>query len=326
MSETRFDVVGIGNAIVDVIARQPDDFLQAFDLVKGSMELIDTERAVQLYDAMSDVTQASGGSAGNTMAGVASFGGRSAFIGKVANDELGTVFATESASVGVHFDVERASGGEPTGRSMIIVTPDAERTMSTFLGAATTLYRSDIDEELVSASEILYCEGYIWDVDVTKDAISHAVAVAKAAGRKISFTLSDSFCVERHYDDWHRLLNGDIDILFANEQELAALTGLGFDDAIEAVRGRCEVLCATRGPQGSIIATAGSTVEIAPVPVAEVVDTTGAGDQYAAGVLFGLSQNMDLAQAGHLGSVAASATIAHMGPRPSVALSTLVPS
>lgn len=325
MPETSYNVVGIGNAIVDVISQESDDFLSSQDLVKGSMALIDADRAVELYAAMNVMTEASGGSAGNTMAGVASFGGTASFIGKVANDGLGEVFAADSESCGVHFGVTPGSDGDPTGRSMIVVTPDAERTMNTFLGAATTLYRSDIDEATVAGGQVLYCEGYIWDVDVTKDAIRHAISIAKAAGNRISFTLSDSFCVERHFDEWHELLDGDIDVLFGNEAELAALTGANsFDEAIEAVRGRCEILCATRGDAGSVLVTADETIEIAPVTVDHVVDTTGAGDQYAAGFLFGLTNGYSLAECGRLGSVAAAEVIAHMGARPLVQLSTLI--
>ncbi|MEM7092465.1 MAG: adenosine kinase [Actinomycetota bacterium] len=325
MSATQYDVVGIGNAIVDVIAQQGDEFIERFDLTKGSMSLIDADRAVELYDAMNVLTETSGGSAGNTMTGVASFGGSASFIGKVADDHLGTVFAEDSAAQGVQFGVAPSAEGEPTGRSMIVVTPDAERTMNTFLGAATTLYRTDIPEDVVANAGILYCEGYIWDIDVTKDAIRHAIAISKAAGNKISFTLSDSFCVDRHFDEWHQLLDGEIDILFGNEEELLALTkASSHDEAIEAVRGRCEILCATMGENGSVIVTADETIQIPVVPVDDVVDTTGAGDQYAAGVLFGLARGMGLAESGMLGSKAAAEVIAHLGPRPEIALSELL--
>jgi sugar/nucleoside kinase (ribokinase family) len=268
----------------------------------------------------------SGGSAGNTMAGVASFGGSAAFIGKVAQDHLGTVFAQDCTANGVDFDVVPGDGGEPTGRSMIIVTPDAERTMNTFLGAATTLYQSDMPEAVIAASNVLYCEGYIWDVDVTKEAIRHAIQIAQQAGNRISFTLSDSFCVDRHFDEWHTLLDNDIDILFGNEDELMTLTKESTHEAaIEAVRGRCEILCATIGPAGSLIVTADETIEVPAVQVDKVVDTTGAGDQYAAGFLYGVSQGMGLYEAGMLGSAAAAEVISHMGARPAMALSELLP-
>ena len=320
-----YDVVGIGNAIVDVISKQGDDFIEVHGLTKGAMVLIDAERAVELYNAMDVVEETSGGSAGNTMVGVASFGGSASFIGKVADDELGRVFATNSEASGVSLSVEPGSDGDPTGRSMVIVTPDAERTMNTFLGAATTLYRSDIPDDVVAASKYLYCEGYIWDIDVTKEAIRHAIVVSQTAGRKISFTLSDSFCVDRHFEEWHGLLDNDIDLLFGNEDELLTLTkAKSHAEAIEMVRGRCEVLCATKGPEGSIIVTADETIEVPAVPVDKVVDTTGAGDQYAAGVLYGLTHGMSLYDAGMLGSHAAAEVISHMGARPLRPLSELL--
>lgn len=325
MPETIYDVVAIGNAIVDVIAKQQDSFLDSFGLTKGSMVLIDTDRAVELYGAMEVMTEASGGSAGNTAAGVASFGANAGFIGKVADDHLGGVFANAIQAMGVDFGVGPAVDGEPTGRSMIIVTPDAQRTMNTFLGAATTLYRSDIDDALVASSKVLYCEGYIWDIDVTKDAIRHAIEIAKAADRLISFTLSDSFCVERHFDEWHHLLDNDIDILFGNKQELASLTKADtFEESVEAVRGRCDILCATRGPEGSLIVTKDETIEIPAVQVEKVVDTTGAGDQYSAGFLYGITHGMSLYDAGYLGSAAAAEVIGHMGARPKRPLSELL--
>lgn len=322
VADIEYDVVGIGNAIVDVISQQGDDFIDAFGLTKGSMGLIDAERAAELYKALDDKTETSGGSAGNTMIGVASLGGSASFIGKVADDELGRFYRGDAMASGVNFTVSPGIEGDPTGRSMIVVTPDAERTMSTFLGAATTLYASDIPEEAVAASRFLYCEGYIWDIDVTKDAIRHAMQIAKQARRKISFTLSDSFCVDRHFDEWHDLLDNDIDVLFGNEDELLTLTkAKSHAEAVEMIRGRCDILCATKGAEGSWIVTADETVEIPVVPVEHVVDTTGAGDQYAAGVLFGLARNMSLFDAGMLGSKAAAEVISHMGARPERPLS-----
>jgi len=322
VADIAYDVAGIGNAIVDVISQQGDDFIDTYGLTKGAMVLIDADRAVELYGAMDVMTETSGGSACNTMIGVASFGGSSSIIGKVADDELGRVFGNDATASGVEFAVPPGGEGEPTGRSMVIVTPDAERTMNTFLGAATTLYRSDIPEDVVAASQYLYCEGYIWDIDVTKDAIRHAIAVAQANGRKISFTLSDSFCVERHFDEWHQLLDNDIDLLFGNEEELMTLTrATSHAEAIEAVRGRCDILCATLGAQGSLIVTADETIEIPAVPVDNVVDTTGAGDQYAAGVLYGLTHGMSLLDSGMLGSKAAAEVISHVGARPERPLS-----
>lgn len=325
MTETTYDVVGIGNAIVDVISQEDDAFIERFDLPKGSMSLIDADRAVELYDALGSVTEASGGSAANTVAGVASFGGSAAFIGKVRDDHLGTVFSREMAKDGVAFDVAAATEGLPTARSMIVVTPDAERTMNTFLGASTTLYPSDIDADLVAASQYLYCEGYIWDVPVTKDAIRVAIDAARDAGRKVSFTLSDGFCVERHLDEWNELIDGPIDLLFGNEDELKILTGAAsFDDAVKAMQGRCDVICATQSEKGSVIVTPDEFIQVDAMPVDQVIDTTGAGDMYAAGVLYGLTNGYSLADAGGLGSAAAAEVISHLGARPAVSLSTLL--
>lgn len=321
----KFDVIGIGNAIVDVLSQQDDAFLATHELAKGAMTLIDDERAVELYEAMDETIEISGGSASNTMAGIASFGGRSAFIGKVRDDKLGTAFREDIRRVGVAFDVPAAPDGPPTGRSMIIVTPDAERTMNTALGAATTLYPEDINTADVADSAILYCEGYIWDVPVTKDAIRVAIGAAKESGKLVSFTLSDGFCVERHLDEWHELLDGSIDVLFGNTDELAILTGTDdFDAGLEAVRGRAMLVVITRGAEGSVIITADETITVPAEPVDAVVDTTGAGDLYAAGFLFGLTQAKGLAECGRLGSIAAAEVIQHVGARPQVALSTLI--
>lgn len=319
------EIVGIGNAIVDVISTETDDFVDRFGLVKGSMELIDAERATALYDSMAIVAETSGGSACNTMAGVGSFGAGAAFIGKVGDDQLGRVFREDSANAGVVFEVAPSHEGKPTGRSMIVVTPDGERTMSTFLGAATTLYPKDVDLSMIANASVLYCEGYIWDINVTKNTIRQALSKAKASKTAVSFTLSDSFCVERHFDEWHYLVDNDIDILFGNEQELMTLTKTStLEAAIEAVRGRCPILAATRSERGSIIVTSDETIEVEAVAVDEIVDTTGAGDQYAAGFLYGYSQGFELAACGRLGSLAAAEVIGHMGARPSISLQSLV--
>ncbi len=325
MGEHRYDVVGIGNAIVDVISQESEDFVTQEGLVKGSMTLIDAERAEQLYGAMAAAAETSGGSAANTMAGVASCGGSAAFIGKVRDDQLGDVFAHDVHSVGVDFAVPPSTEGLPTARSLIVVTPDAARTMNTFLGASSLLHPDEIDVDLVQSAAVLYCEGYIWDVDITKEAIRKAVGACHAAGNRVSFTLSDSFCVERHHSDWLELLNGDIDILFGNELEMAALYGSDdFDAAINAVRGQVEVACLTRGPKGSVIVTADEIIEIPAEPVAEVVDTTGAGDLYAAGFLYGYTNGLGLAASGRLASMAASEVISHVGARSNVPLSSFV--
>lgn len=320
------DVIGIGNAIVDVISVEDDAFIETYGLVKQSMTLIDAERAVELYSAMAPAIETSGGSVANTVAGIAAFGGRAGFIGKVRDDQLGAVFAHDIRSIGVRFDGPFATDGPPTARSLIIVTPDAARTMNTYLGASSLLLPDEIDTAFVAATQVLLCEGYIWDIDITKRAIMDAVAAAKEAGRKISFTLSDSFCVERHHAEWLGLVDNTIDILFANEHEITALYETdSFDVALDSVRGRCEIACLTRGARGSLIVTADEVIEIAPAEV-DVVDTTGAGDLYAAGFLYGYTQGWPLARCGALGSLAASEVISQVGARPSTPLAGLVDS
>lgn len=317
-------MIGIGNAIVDVQSKEDDEFLERFDLVKGSMELIDNDRAEELYAAMTEATEEAGGSAANTLAGVASFGAAAAFIGKVRDDGLGQSFKSGMESVGVSFDTAPATDGPGSGRSMILVTPDAQRTMNTSLGAATTLYPEDIDAAAVAASSVLYCEGYIWDIDITKQAIRVAIAAAKEAGNKVSFTMSDSFCVHRHHGEWLELLDNDIDILFGNADEISALTGLDdFEAGVDALQGRCEIACLTQGNKGSLIVTADERIEIPAVDIAELIDTTGAGDQYAAGFLFGYTTGLDLETSGRLGSLAAAEVITHLGARPHVNLGEL---
>jgi sugar/nucleoside kinase (ribokinase family) len=321
---TTIDVVGIGNAIVDVISVENDAFVETYGLVKQSMTLIDAERAVELYGAMSPAIETSGGSAANTVAGVAAFGGRAGFIGKVRNDQLGEVFAHDIRSIGVRYDGPVATDGPPTARSLIVVTPDAARTMNTFLGSSSLLLPDEIDTAFVAGSRVLFCEGYIWDVDITKEAIMLAVGAAKDAGRKISFTLSDSFCVERHHAEWLRMVDDTIDILFANEHEITTLYETDdFFAALDQVRGRCEIACLTRGPLGSLIVTADEVVEIPPAEV-EVVDTTGAGDLYASGFLYGYTQGWSLDRCGALGSLAASEVISQVGARPSTPLAPLL--
>ena len=324
MREFRYEVVGIGNAIVDVISRESDQFLVEQQLVKSSMQLIPADRADELYRHMAPAIETSGGSAANTMAGVASFGGGSAFIGKVRDDQLGEVFRHDIRAVGVDYDVPAATDGPPTARCLIVVTPDAARTMNTYLGISGQLEPADIDTDLVTSSRILYCEGYIWDVPVTKQAIRKALDAARAAETMVSFTLSDTFCVERHLDEWHELLDSHIDLLFGNEHEMATLLDTDdLDEIVVALRGKCDVACITRSEKGSLIVSADGEIEVPAVPVDEVVDTTGAGDLYAAGVLHGLASGQDLATCGHLGSLAAAEVISHMGARPAVSLSSL---
>jgi sugar/nucleoside kinase (ribokinase family) len=323
--DATYDVVGIGNALVDVIAHAPDDFLDHHGLTKGWMDLIDTDRAVQLYRALGSAVEMSGGSAANTMCGIASFGGRAAYIGKVSDDDLGTVFGHDLLAVGVQFRPGSRDEEEPTGRCIIVVTPDAERTMNTFLGASSLLGIPDVDEDAVAGGNALYMEGYLFDRDEAKAAFRHAASIAHEAGRMVSLTLSDSFCVDRHRSDFLDLVSDEVDLLFGNESELVALYETEtFDAAVTELRRHCEFAAITVGAQGSIIVTPEELIEVPPVPVRRVVDTTGAGDLYAAGFLHGLTAGRPLRECGHLGSLAAAEVISHVGPRPLVELRTLV--
>lgn len=324
---SRFDVVGIGNALVDVISHADDTFIERQALTKGSMTLVDTERALQLYRALGSAVEMSGGSAANTVSGVASFGGRAAYIGKVSVDDLGDVFGHDLHAVGVHFAAGRHLDDIPTGRCIIVVTPDAQRTMNTYLGVSSYLCPSDIDEEVVAAGRVLYMEGYLFDRDDAKEAFRHAARIAHGAGRQVSLTLSDSFCVDRHRDDFRALVEDEVDILFANEHELCSLYETeNFEAAIAAVRQDSSFAVVTRGPLGASIVTRDEIVTIAAEPVDHVLDTTGAGDLFAAGFLFGLTQGRGLDAAGRLGAIAASEVISHVGPRPLVELRTLDPN
>jgi len=318
------DVVGIGNAIVDVIAQADDFFLERQGLRKGSMQLIDAARAEELYAAMGPALEMSGGSAGNTMAGIASLGGKGAYIGKVSEDELGHVFAHDMRAIGVRFDAAPLRGGAPTARSLILVTPDAQRTMNTFLGACVELGPEDIPAELIASAQVTYLEGYLFDPPRAKAAFQKAAELAHAGGRKVSLTLSDAFCVERYRAEFRALIEGHIDILFANEGEITALYGTkDFDAALHAVRGHCEVAALTRSEKGSVILAAEETHWIAAAKVEKLVDTTGAGDLYASGFLFGLTHGRDLASCGRLGSLAAAEVIGHFGARPETSLKAL---
>ena len=319
------DVVGVGNAIVDVIATVSDAFLEEHGLVKGAMTLIETERATSLYAAMPPGIEASGGSAANTMAGVASLGGRVTYIGKVRNDQLGEVFAHDTRNGGVAFDVPFATAGEPTARSLIQVTPDGERTMNTFLGISAFLSPDDVDEATVASAAITYCEGYLWDRDEAKDAIRHAMSIASDAGRIVSLTLSDSFCVDRHRDEWLGLLDDRVDLVFANEAEVCSLFETDdFDAAAERLASMVETAVLTRSAKGSVVMSQGARIDVPATPVAQVVDATGAGDLYAAGFMYGLSMGASMERCAELGSLAAGEVISHIGARPHVQLSTLL--
>ncbi len=317
MSEASYDVVGIGNAIVDVISKASDEFLVEQGIEKHSMTLIDEERATSLYALMGPGIEASGGSAANTMAGIASFGGRPAYVGKVRDDQLGQVFGHDTRAGGVAFDVPAATDGPATARSLILVTPDAARTMNTFLGISSLLEPADIDPELMAKAKILFCEGYLWDVESAKQAMRTAMDLVKTNGGTCAMTASDSFCIDRHHADFVELCEGPLDLLFANRAELARL--VESDDlatGIEWVRERLAMTFITLGKEGSLVVTPDETIEIVAEEFGAPVDTTGAGDQYAAGVLYGLSQELPLAECGRLGSVAAAEVIEHLGPRP----------
>ncbi len=324
MAELALDVVGVGNAIVDVLAQAEDGLLEELGLDKGAMTLIDADRADVLYGHMGSAIEVSGGSAANTLAGVASFGGRGAYIGKVRDDQLGTVFSHDIRAAGVDYRSRPVADGAPTARCLIFVTPDAQRTMQNYLGISVELGPDDIDAQAIGDAGITYLEGYLFDKEPAKEAFVKAAELAHAAGRKVALSLSDPFCVDRHRGSFRHLVSGHVDVLFANEAEIISLFEVGsFDDAVSEIRGHCEVAALTRGADGSLIVTADEFVEIDAVPVEHVVDTTGAGDLFAAGVLFGLTQGYELETCGRLGSIAAGEVISHYGARPQAPLSNL---
>ena len=324
MEDTRYDVVGIGNAIVDIIGRCDDAFLSKHDLAKGFMSLIDAKQADALYGIMGPAIERSGGSAANTIAGLSSFGAKGGFIGRVADDQFGKVFAHDIRAIGVNYDTAPAKNGLPTALCLIFVTPDGERTMNTFLGASTELGSGEVDAKMIQAANVLYLEGYLFDKPEAKQAFYTAVDIAAKAGGKTALTLSDAFCVDRHRDDFRKLVRDGVDVLFANETEITALYEVNsFDDAVSAVRGECEIAVLTRSEEGSVIVTANEVVTVSAEPVDKVVDVTGAGDLYAAGFLFGLTRSLDLAACGRLGSLAAAEAISHIGARPEKSLDQL---
>ena len=325
MNQPEFDVLCIGNAIVDIIARAEDDFIVAEGLAKGTMHLIDVARAESLYAAMGPAIEASGGSAGNTAAGIASLGGKAAFIGKVAEDGLGGVYRHDMRATGVHFATPPLEGGAPTARSMILITPDGERTMNTFLGACQALGPADIDATVVGGAAITYLEGYLWDPPEAKEAFRHAAAIAHAAGRKVSLTLSDPFCVDRYRAEFLGLMrSGTVDILFANDSELRSLyETASLDAAVAALKADCALSAVTVGADGALVVTPDGVAAVPAVPVDTIADLTGAGDLFAAGFLYGVARAMDLDEAARLGAVAAAEAIGHIGPRPATSLRDL---
>lgn len=324
MTQPRFDVVGIGNAIVDVLAHAEDDFLASHELNKGTMTLIDADTAERLYGDMGPAIECSGGSAANTIACLASLGGQGAFIGKVRDDQLGESFRHDIQTLGVSFETAFANDGVSTARCLIFVTPDAQRTMQTYLGACVKLGPDDVDEEVIRAAKITYLEGYLWDPAEAKEAFVKAARLAHAGGRQVALSLSDPFCVDRHRDEFLDLVNEHIDILFANEEEILSLYQVEeFDQALQKVRGHCQVAALTRGDKGSVVVS-GDEVHVIDCESVAPVDTTGAGDAYAGGFLYGLTQGYDLAKCAHIGSIVAAQVIGHVGARPDIPLKGVV--
>ncbi len=325
MTDPSLDVVGIGNAIVDVLSQADEAFLEAQDLAKGSMTLIDGARAEALYAAMGPGVEVSGGSAANTMAGLASLGGRGAFVGKVRNDQLGGIFRHDIRAAGVGFETPAASDGPPTARCLILVTEDAERTMGTFLGASVELTPEDLDAAAIAGAKVTYLEGYLWDAPDAKAAFQAAARMAHDAGRKVALTLSDPFCVERHRDSFLELIGGHVDLLFANEVEIRSLFQVeDFDRALQEIRGHCEIAALTRSAKGSVVLCGDEVHVVDAEPVAKVIDTTGAGDLYAAGFLHGYTQGKGFYDCGRIGALAAAEAISHYGARPETSLKDLV--
>lgn len=321
----KYELTGIGNAIVDVISQGTDEFLQALEIQKGGMTLIDQMRAQKIYNSMGPGTETSGGSAANTMAGFASLGGKGAYMGKVADDQLGRIFAHDMKSVGIDFPTAPLRHGPETASCLIIVTPDGERSMNTFLGACVEFGETDIDEKTIQESQVVYLEGYLFDKDTAKSAYRKATKLATAAGAKTALSLSDAFCVERHRADFQALVKNEIDILFANENEIMALyQSKTFDEAVAAVRGACSIAALTRADKGCVIITKDTIDTVPAAPIAKLVDTTGAGDQFAAGFLFGLARGKSMVECAEIASLAAGEVISHVGPRPSISLADLI--
>jgi sugar/nucleoside kinase (ribokinase family) len=326
MTEARFNVLAIGNAIVDVLSETTDAFITAEGLTKGGMQLIDADRATQLYSAMGPAREISGGSAANTLAGLAALGSKCAFVGQVADDQLGEVFAHDIRAAGIHFDVPARTEEPPTARCLILVTPDAQRTMNTFLGASQFLAAGLIDKALIESAEILYLEGYLWDPEEPRAAMRAAITHAKASGRKVAFTLSDAFVIDRHRDDFLKLMDeGLIDILFANETEICSLNQSDdFESSVAESANKIQLLVVTKGEHGAIAVHNGDRYAVAAEPVERLVDTTGAGDLFAAGVLAGLAEGRSIETCLTMGAVCAAEVISHYGARPEANIKELV--
>lgn len=326
MSNPEFDVIAIGNALVDVLAHTDDDYIAREEMTKGGMMLVDAKRALALYDDMENPIEMSGGSASNTMACIASLGGKGGYVGKVADDALGRTFEKSLKDIGVDFQTNPLVDGDAsTGRCIILVSDDGERTMNTYLGAAVELTPDDIDDDYIAKGQVLYLEGYLYDQPQAMEAFIKASRAAQAAGRRVALSLSDPFCVDRHRQAFRNLVNLHVDILFANEDEIKSLYEVDtIEEACELVSKECALAAITRSEKGSIIIKSGNKTEVKAEPVENVVDTTGAGDAYAAGFLYGFTQGKDMAECGRLGSIAAAEVISHMGPRPSVNLAELV--
>lgn len=320
-----FDVVGIGNAIVDVLVTSDDAFLDNHGLTKGTMALVDQSQAERLYASVGPGLETSGGSAANTLAGLAQLGAKAGFIGRVRDDQLGAIFAHDIRAVGAHFETPPATSGPSTAQCLILVTPDAQRTMCTYLGASVNLHPADLDLELVRQARVLYLEGYLWDSDEAKQAFISAAEVIRESGGQVALSLSDAFCVDRHRQSFQELVDGHVDILFANEMEITSLyEANSFEEAVDQVRGRCQIAALTRSAEGSLVLSGDQSVPIPPYKLGDLVDTTGAGDLYAAGFLYGHTRGESLERCGRLGSLCAGQVVTQLGPRPQGSLAELV--
>ena len=326
IDEAIYDVVGLGNAIVDILAPADDAFLSKLNIHKGTMTLVDLDQASDIFEKMPPVSMISGGSVANTMAGLASLGGRGAFVGKVTSDQVGQFFSHDIQAAGVDFTTPMADDGPETSKCLIMVTPDAQRTMCTYLGASTSLSVADLDQGLIESAQITYLEGYLWDSELPRQALRQAASWAREAGRLVAFSLSDPFLMQRYRADFQAFIPEMVDVLFANEAEITALYQVNtLEEAIDRVRGDVAVAAITCGADGSVVIAGDDRYAVPAAPVDNVVDTTGAGDLYAAGFLYGYSRNYRLDECALLGGIAAAEIISHVGARPHLTLSDLIP-